>query len=411
MEAEFPRNDFIPGLNGIRALSALLVISTHWPGNMLSLKFGWIGVNIFFVLSGFLITRILLVEKQKPFGGYLRTFYYKRSLRIFPVYYLFLAGITVLLLLVSGLVPRLATDEIWKGGLRAVQHDLPFLATYTYNLKLNLRYFLDYPDSSNQFFGHLWSLAVEEQFYLVFPFVVYFASPRSLKGMLIGLLVLCPLIRLWAAVDGVQRVTDHYWLGETLYTNPLCQADALAAGAALAVFRFRVSRPYRFFFGVFTLWLAVGMAVFFSLRQAGYFLVEGKSFGYNFPGFWFDQPTPWWWINIRAAYQYSLVNLLAVALVLPAIVKKPLFPALFTHPWAEYLGKISYGIYLFHNPMIALMEVLLGYFGAGSLLVHPVQQVVLFAVYLAAVLGLAHLSYRYFEQRFLSFKVRLALSS
>ena len=67
---------YISGLDGIRALAAFLVISTHWPNNFLSLKFGWIGVNIFFVLSGFLITRILLQTKERPFKEYIGHFYY-----------------------------------------------------------------------------------------------------------------------------------------------------------------------------------------------------------------------------------------------------------------------------------------------------------------------------------------------
>jgi peptidoglycan/LPS O-acetylase OafA/YrhL len=400
--------NYIEGLNGIRALAALLVISAHWPGNLLSLKFGWIGVNIFFVLSGFLITRILLEEKKDAsLKKYLLNFYYKRSLRIFPLYYAFLAIFCLIILLLSFNIPSLLNNETFKGGYDAVTKDMPYYLTYTYNLKINFRYLFNLADSSNQFFGHLWSLAVEEQFYLIFPFIIYFSSTRNLKLIIIMILVACPLLRLWAAINAINLVNDKYWLGEFFYSNTLCQADALITGAALTVFNIKINKPYIFFFSVVCICLAVGLTQLYFLRQSGYFLIEGKSFGFNFPGFWFEQPTPYFLINIRAFYLYSLVNLLAVAIILPFVVKKPIFSWFFKSKLMDYLGKISYGIYIFHYPLIAFVTIAIGYFGGFSLLAnYPLLECILFITLLSTIIFISHLSYQYFEKRFLNFKNR-----
>ena len=403
------RLNYIEGLDGIRALAAFLVIFTHWPNNFLSLKFGWIGVNIFFVLSGFLITRILLQTKERPFKEYIGHFYYKRALRIFPLYYAFLIVGFTLVLILTHFYPWLLTMDYWKGAYYATTHDYPYYLTYSYNIKMNLRYFIHWPDSSNRFFGHLWSLSVEEQFYLIFPFIIYFASLKTLKRVIIGVLIVCPLIRLWSAIYGIQVISDHYWLGELLYSNTFCQADALCTGAALAVFNFQILKPYLTFYITLLVWLLVGLVIFYLLRKSGYFLVEAKSLGFDFPGFWFQEPTKYFLVNIRAVYQYSLVNFLAVTLILPAINGKPLFPSVFTHPFISYLGKISYGIYLFHNPLLAAM-VMIGDMCGGwyKLTANHFVEIGCFVGYCVVVVGLAHVSYQFFEKRILAYKKHIS---
>ncbi|HTK18626.1 MAG TPA: acyltransferase [Mucilaginibacter sp.] len=400
---------YIAGLDGIRALAAFLVISTHWPNNMLSLKFGWIGVNIFFVLSGFLITRILLNSKQKGFRDYITGFYYNRALRIFPLYYAFLFISLLLIVAFTYVIPGLLAYSDWKAAYSSITHDLPYYLTYTYNLKINLRLLFHLPESSNHYFAHLWSLALEEQFYLIFPFVVYFASRKTLKIITIIILALCPLLRLWGVLYGVHMVSDHYWLGELFYSNTFCQADALFTGAALAIFNIRSIKPYFTFFVTAFLWLLVGFTCFIFLRKAGYFLVPFKSFGYDFPGFWFLERTGYWFINIRPFYQYTLVNLLAVALILPAINGTPVFPVVFQNKRISYLGKISYGIYVFHNPIMAVFVLIadLNFGGWYKLTQNPLAEIASFLLYLAVVICIAHLSFTYFEKRFLKYKNRI----
>jgi peptidoglycan/LPS O-acetylase OafA/YrhL len=401
--------NYIPGLDGIRALAAFLVISTHWPNNMLSLKFGWMGVNIFFVLSGFLITRILLNNKQKGFKNYITGFYYNRALRIFPLYYTFLVVTFLLVLAFTYYNPGLLTYDEWKSAYHAVKHDFPYYLSYTYNLKINLRLLLHLPDSSNRFFGHLWSLAVEEQFYLIFPFLVYFASKKTLKTITVIILVLCPLLRLWGAVYGINMVSDRYWLGEFFYSNTFCQADALFTGAALAIFNIRSIKPYFTFIITALAWLSVGVTCFIFLRKAGIFLVPFKSFGYDFPGYWFLERTGYWFINMRPFYQYTLVNLLAAALILPAIKGHPIFPVIFQNKRIAYFGKISYGIYVFHSPILAMFILIadLNLGGWYKLTQNPFVEITCFLLYITAVISTAYLSYEYFEKKILKYKNRL----
>ncbi|MDB4926959.1 acyltransferase [Mucilaginibacter sp.] len=395
--------DYIPGLDGIRALAAFLVISTHWPNNSISLKFGWIGVNIFFVLSGFLITRILVNEKSKDFKPYIRNFFFKRALRILPIYYLFFLVTTLIILFTYWFIPVLSHNEVILSAINSIKYDLPAYLTFTFNTKLNLAYFFNWHISSNHFSGHVWSLAVEEQFYLIFPFIVYFSDTRTLKKIIISIIIICPLMRLWAAIVGVHLVTNSYWLGEFFYTNTFCQADALATGALLALFPIKIRFPYLNFFIVLTICIAVGLTCLFFLRKAGYFLVAGKSLGFDFPGYWFVEKTSWFFINIRAFYQYTLVNLFAFVLIAPAIVKKPIFPSIFTSKPIIYLGKISYGIYLFHSPILAFFMLAATFFGGWVIITsNPVIDLCFFIVYLAIVIIMAHLSYKYFERRLIN---------
>ena len=152
----------VPGLDGIRALAVLLVVFYHL--NLLGL--GWVGVQVFFVLSGFLITRLLLeLRDGRALGSYLRTFFGRRVLRIFPLYYLFLV---VALLLSALAIPSQAGP---------VQHQWPYVATFTYNWWGMTRF-----HEKTWFLDHLWSLAIEEQFYLLWPFLVFWLVGWTVGG-------------------------------------------------------------------------------------------------------------------------------------------------------------------------------------------------------------------------------------
>ena len=401
--------NYIPGLDGIRAVAALLVIATHWPDNHLSLAFGWIGVNIFFVLSGFLITRILVNEKGKALTAYLAKFFYRRILRIMPVYYLFFTITALLILLAYYSIPLFSTDPIITKGIAALKYDTPFYLSYLYNIKLNLAGYFKWPNYPTLFFGHVWSLAVEEQFYLVFPFIVYFSSSFVLKKILIAVIIICPLIRLWMALVGIHIFTDKLLLGQFGYMNTFCQADAFAAGGLLAVLPLKLRSPYHTFFRIILVCLIVGCTCFYFLRKAGYDHVEAKSFGFDFPLYWYAEQTKWFLINIRSFYQFSLVNLFAVALIAPATINKPLFPRLLQARPMIYLGKISYGIYLFHVPILAFLMLIAPIFGGWTkLILSPLSGIAVFLLYLGIVITLAHLSYKYFEQKII-YKYKFAI--
>lgn len=190
----------IPQLDGLRAVAFLAVFVNH----SLRVPLGWVGVDVFFVLSGFLITGILLQRKQisqRDGTGYLVPFYRRRFFRILPPY--------ILLLVVYHFVYHLNDLHPW-----------PLFVFFG----MNLQHFFHVGGPGDL---PLWSLAVEEQFYLVWPFVILWASEKTLLRISLAALVVVPLL----------RVGFTYWLHREfiIYTLTPFRCDLLCAGAALTL--------------------------------------------------------------------------------------------------------------------------------------------------------------------------------
>jgi peptidoglycan/LPS O-acetylase OafA/YrhL len=211
-----PERGYMIQLDALRCFAVLGVIVSHnWrprlPGILVELDFGDLGVRLFFVLSGFLITGILLraahaARSGRERGGAMRSFYIRRFLRIFPLYYLVLV-----VTLVLAVAP---VRELW-----------PWLFTYT----LNVHIWHDLSQVENV--GHFWTLAVEEQFYVLWPFVVLFAARRHLAPLLVGLCALAVAYRLYASFRWPQDVAGDL----DSMTLILGVIDSLALGALLAL--------------------------------------------------------------------------------------------------------------------------------------------------------------------------------
>ncbi len=208
----------IPVLDGIRGIAVLCVMILHFtlvdPATGAERLFfnitrvGWVGVDLFFVLSGFLITGILYDAK----GGahFFRNFYMRRVLRIFPLYYAFLFLVLVLLPAVRPAAAVPAETQFW-------------LWTYLSNVLFARVGWEGVPGHTT----HLWSLAIEEQFYLLWPLVVFFASRRRLVQICVGAIVFAELVRIglhYTAPDGIAG-----------YALMPARIDALAIGALVAV--------------------------------------------------------------------------------------------------------------------------------------------------------------------------------
>jgi peptidoglycan/LPS O-acetylase OafA/YrhL len=200
----------IPSLDGLRAISICLVVLSHLGGTKYFplpervtgfFELGHLGVRVFFVISGFLITNLLLGELDKKGSIHLRKFYFRRTFRIFPPYYVLL----IVLLLAQSC-----------GWLTLAPRDALHMLTYTTNY---------YPERS-WYVGHTWSLSVEEQFYLLWPAVLVLMGRR--RGLYAAgvFLLISPLIRL--AI--YHFVGAQYEIGHTFETV----ADSIAAGCLLA---------------------------------------------------------------------------------------------------------------------------------------------------------------------------------
>ena len=364
---------YIPSLDGLRGLGAFLVIATHYGYS----QDGWIVLEFFFVLSGFLITAILLTETNRPLGEYLGRFYWRRLLRTFPAYFGYL--------LICGIVYVCVRQP---GGFLDV---LPSLATYWFNFYTLFHFYADKPSFM---FAHLWSMSVEEQFYLVWPFLVFVLSRAHLRRVIIAIVVLIPLFRL--------TLFGYFHLNR--WTAPLAfffatpfHLDAFSIGAAIAVFRLteRELKPRWLF-------LASGCVLLLGLVNAsigqnpydfiprvgevGRFL-RGLSFGY--PEFLLQ--------NWQFLWGYSVIDLWAAALIISASQQNWLQRFL-ENRFLWHLGRISYGFYIFHMPILFLFKPIL-----------PTNQWSLagfgfFVVLIVITFGVAHLSYFYFERRFLMLK-------
>jgi len=201
----------IPSLDGLRAISILLVILGHSVSKLSHPKayqllghFGNLGVKAFFLISGFLITTLLLKEWDKSGGVSLKNFYIRRSLRIFPAFLVYV-GVVVLL-------------EA-RGMITLEPGDVLHALTYTMNYHMTRGWVLN----------HLWSLSVEEQFYLLWPAVLLLAAPGRAWKFVLAAVAVAPLIRavMWFGFGaGPTAVSRHF--------EAVC--DALACGCALAFF-------------------------------------------------------------------------------------------------------------------------------------------------------------------------------
>ncbi|MFZ0300350.1 MAG: acyltransferase [Candidatus Sulfotelmatobacter sp.] len=285
----------IPQLDAVRGLAVLWVF-VHNTDNYPSLHLqmissnGWMGVDLFFVLSGFLITGILLDAKRSE--GYFRNFYARRFLRIWPLYY-------AVLLFMFVIVPFLRPSEAHT----VFDRSSPWWAFPLFIQNFVLRN----PSGATGPLGVAWSLAVEEQFYLVWPLVVRFCSEAQLRKIAIAVICISPALRFYLSLHQVD-----------LYSNTFCRLDGLMAGALLAVLiRSDSFLPEKF---VTHAWFAFLVSAPLALAIATYH--------------------PRWTV-------FSLTAVASVSFVYLSLYStQSWLHALLTNRFLVYTGTISYGIYL-----------------------------------------------------------------
>lgn len=296
----------MPGLDMLRGLAIVIVVIFHgffyseplfvWRNSFAQAIFqmtgaGWIGVNLFFVLSGFLITGNLMDARERP--NYYSRFYIRRALRILPIY--------LLVLLLLGVTGFISPKYIGVCVL--------FLANMP-GLFLHGAY-LSYPP--------LWSLAVEEQFYLAWPWIYVRLKRKGLTALCVALMIVCPLLRAAA-------LSHILWTGD-IFSKTWMIADNLAVGALIALL---VRTP-----GVTVKALTRAGAVTALVCAGGLALLLGSGHSIKRDVF-------------GGSVGFSLIGLLCAGcliLVLVAYSDRPLQRSL---RWLVFFGDISYGLYLIH---------------------------------------------------------------
>lgn len=313
----------MPQLDAVRTFAVAAVLLQHFMGSdrlpalLASLPWGHLGVALFFVLSGFLITGILirsrdLVAAQKQSAGFAaRQFYIRRFLRIFPLYYFVIA-----LGLVLAIPP---VREIWH-----------WLISYTMNVYVSLR------GDENYLFSNFWSLAVEEQFYVVWPWVVLFAPRKWLLPATLVMIASGPAWRMYAFTHGLNFVALYKM-------TPAC-LDSLGMGALLAQARHSLLTKETIRKYVNRLILPVGLVLSVCLWALVYFEINWSA---NIVLFDLSVAMIFCWFINSASMGFG-----GVAGSLMA--SRPLV----------YCGKISYGIYVYHQftpPILGFLSAKAGF--------------------------------------------------
>jgi len=311
-----PWRGHLRSLDGLRGLAVLVVMLLHFTTAMTPpadsaaaavrgvFQLGWIGVDLFFVLSGFLITGILADNRGSD--RYFRAFYARRALRILPVY-------VAALVVVFHIVPVVFAPHPAMGRGTELSFWL-FVAN-----------FRTLPYDVAKLVGHFWSLAIEEQFYLFWPLVVYFASPRAARGIALATIVVEPVVRFVALRMGVD--------GNAVYHYTPFRLDGLAMGAFIAL-------ELREEHGVERLrrWWRSAAGVGFL---AFVVYVLPISLPHPISG------------ELRLSLTFSAVSVLFGALLTGVVLSREgRARRALGHPALVTLGTYSYAIYLLHVPLM-----------------------------------------------------------
>src|SRR5215203_3627476 len=340
------RLGYRPELDGVRGIAIIMVMLVHvhnWP------RGGFIGVDVFFTLSGFLITTLLLEEWRARRTVSLRDFYARRALRLFPA--------VIVLLVAYSIFAIVAGGSFLSTRLAGVAYGFTYLSNWAQALGLT------FPD---QEIGFLWTLAIEEQYYLLWPGLLLLAlhvgrlSPRRLIVM-----ICCVVVAVW-----IWRIVlvDAGVDGRRIYFGTDTRLDQLLLGAALAAWFVR--RP-------------VSARGSWPLRLTGWAGVAYLAWRL-FDSIYFR----WWYPTVGIA---SIG--LAAAAVLACVVtgSSPTLGRLLGLRWLRWIGTLSYSLYLWHVPAIRAVD--------RWLVAGPGPLRILAGVMLSFLLAAA--SYRFVEQPFL----------
>lgn len=358
---------FYKNLNSLRFIAAALVIIHHieqyrWFNGLphyfdhpVIILFGKLGVDIFFVLSGFLITSLLVIEKERFGRIAIKKFYMRRILRIWPLYFL----VAALAFFVWPHVPALhitqmpdPRDHFWK-NLLLVVFFLP-------NVQLLLFRAIPYQ-------AQAWSIGVEEQFYLVWPFIANWAKDKlHFRKIVATLLIIYVLIKL--ALVGIPAITHKYEKLDDLafYVSDIFQIDCMMIGALFGLFNFDDKWKK----------LLTGKLLQVVVYVVTIALISfGTLFGY------------FYWEVYGLLFGLIIINLVNTDTSIISLEFK----------WMDYLGKISYSMYMIH---VLMINCVIRFITHNPFLIYPL--VFLFTI----VVSIA--SYELFEKRFLHLKQSFA---
>ena len=368
------RTEYLPALDGLRGLAILLVMGCHFFFKFGIFKGGWIGVDLFFVLSGYLITSKFI--GQPVSFNLAKLFYRNRILRILPLYFafiIFFIGIWYLL------------PEVKKALLNIP----PVRLFWPQHFILLQNWMYVSGPTDGQMYNplmHLWSIAIEDQFYLLFPLIILFITKVKHKlTLIIGVIILVALLR---SFDFYLHPHPENKLH--FYTNTFYRLDTFLSGILLA-FLLRDFKNNKWLDKIFGLLLITSLGSYIFIVAYYNNLLA-------------DNP-------LITTAGYTVIATMFMSLIYFVVMQKSKFiNKIFTSGFLVFSGKISYGLYIFHFPFDYFNYSLLhSYF--KFLLAWGNEQVisVIFSLFLIGMVYLvSYTSYTYFERYFLKMKKNYA---
>lgn len=375
---------YFKNLDWLRAYAAIGVVIYHFGLSLHGykiLQYWWIWVYLFFVISGFLITNILINIKNNP--AYFRIFYFRRAIRILPLYFLCL-----IFVLLYGYFSWLHVNGVYTYIL--------FIQNWIIWVNNGI---IEFP----AMFGHSWTLAIEQQFYLFWPLLVRYLSSRNLLIISIILIVISVLSRFY--------LFNNFWWFMSSYST-LSHMDTLLWGWVLAMMYnkegiFKKALRYNFLIVCFS-----ALLYFFIVYTLNIKSFLSRSITSN------DYEWPFMMLIVSPLCIFSIHFLL--------VNKIRVIQIIFSNPLICYLWKISYGIYLYHliinsilTPELPIWKVIeynftLFYLYAINPFIEDLGKVTDYSFIMSRLtlyfwlllldIFIAHISYKYYERRFLLFK-------
>lgn len=367
---------YFPGLNGLRFLAALAVIITHiellkntlgyenvWKNNFI-FYLGGLGVYFFFVLSGFLITYLLLSEKQKTGNIGIKNFYIRRILRIWPLYYLLAFLGFFVFPRVDFLHLPFFSDVLERGyffKLISYIFILPNLALAVYHPVPHI--------------GQLWSIGVEEQFYLLWPLVVRYTKniPKTLIILMGGIVMIKILV---LAYGFTYQATPAYLQLKKFVA--MSKFECMALGAIGAYFLWASHHLMAWIYGKISQWLAIAAIPVLIYITPNNFIQDGFHLLYSLA---------------------FLVIILNVANNPDSIVK-------LENRFFHFLGKISYGIYMYHMFIVVFSIKLVAYIFVVSRSFSFIENFLIYFLSTMLTILVSYVSYNFFEKKFIRVKIK-----
>jgi peptidoglycan/LPS O-acetylase OafA/YrhL len=346
---------YFPSLTGFRGMAAILILLFH---SMLPwFKALWIGVPLFFVLSGFLITRILLQNKTE--GNYFKAFYIKRALRIFPIYYL-----------------AILISIFWGLLVNADLSQLPLFLIYVQNFSISQDI---QPDYCYGLMNHTWSLSVEELFYFVWPFIVLISNKKLLIWMTVFISAASIVYKAALITFFYTTHTDQLWM-LSLAGN----IDGLMVGALLGILSLN---PESFINKKFPCKSFLFSALIFaSCFGANYFIYLDEKTGSIF--------------KVLLSVSTIVTAFYLMAWLISNSDNR--FLILFNLKFLRFTGKISYGIYLYHALVFGILDAIVFHYKINF------NEIALFIIKVVLTYFIAIFSWRLIEKPILRFKDKVS---